>query len=106
MRVKKLNEQIVKLLAVETDTDKLVMVSEPAKWSVIINDNNTYTINNYGGFLLNNINKHDFISHKNSGKTSLENLNIIDCINYMGVYTFCYKYKSIETYTKFNTKFR
>lgn len=81
---KELDEQIIKLLAVESD--KLIMICEPCKWDVTINDTNSYKINRYGGFLLNSINKIDFISKSqtNSGEIKLDNFNIIDCINYLG----------------------
>nr|QWO71405.1 RNA polymerase [Termitomyces sp. K1Ag] len=83
-----LDDKIVKLLGV--DTEKLVMICEPSKWDVSIIDSDRYIINEYGGFLLNSINKNDFISksQKNSGATKLDNLKIIDTINYLGSIPF------------------
>lgn len=80
----KLEDQIVKLLAV--DTEKLVMICEPCKWEITINDTKSFNINKYGGFLLNNINKNEFLNQSfiNNGKTTLHDLKIIDCINYLG----------------------
>nr|QWO71408.1 RNA polymerase [Termitomyces sp. K2P1] len=85
---KGLEDKIVKLLGV--DTEKLVMICEPSKWDVSIIDSDRYIINQYGGFLLNSINKNDFISksQKNSGVTKLDNLKIIDTINYLGSIPF------------------
>jgi hypothetical protein len=78
-----LSDEIIRLLAV--DTEKLVMISEPSKWDISISNNNDYIIKKYGGLLLNNINKKEFVSvsHKNSGKIKLNNLNIINSINYL-----------------------
>jgi DNA-dependent RNA polymerase len=80
---KKLEDQIVKLLAI--DMDKLVMICEACKWEVTIVDRKGFKIINYGGFLLNSTNKISFIndSYKNNGKTILDDVKIIDCINYL-----------------------
>nr|QWO71409.1 RNA polymerase [Termitomyces sp. T123] len=81
---KKLEDQIIKLLSV--DLEKLVMVCEPCKWNVSIDERKKFKIINFGGYLLNSINKNQFIneSYKNNAKTTLDDLKIIDCINYLG----------------------
>lgn len=80
-----IENQIIELLAVESD--KLVMICEPNKRDVTINNiDKSFEIKNYGGYLLNNNNKNQFSSQSpvNIGNIKLNNLNIINTINYLG----------------------
>lgn len=62
------------------------MISEPNKWKVTIKDRQNFKINQYGGYLLNSVNKLEFIheSYKNNGQTTLDDNKVIECINYLG----------------------
>lgn len=84
-----LENEITKMLAI--DTEKLVMICKPCKWDVTINNViKSYNINKYGGRLLNNIDKKEFInkSIKNSGQIKLDNLDIVNSINFLSSVPF------------------
>jgi DNA-dependent RNA polymerase len=86
---KGLNIEIFRAIAVYTD--KLVMIFEPNKWDVTINeDTKSFEFKKYGGLILNEETKNSFItkSHKNTGETKLENSNIIDTINFLSSIAF------------------
>jgi hypothetical protein len=54
-------------------------------------NDNTFKIKIYGGFIYNNKDKNEFIrkSHKNVISTQLNNLDIVNTINYLSSVKFC-----------------
>ena len=82
-----LKENILNIMTI--DSNLLPMIHKPEDWVYKIDSNDEYTkkytVINYGGYLSNKNNKIELIhkSYKNIGITRLNNLQIINTVNYL-----------------------
>jgi DNA-directed RNA polymerase len=92
---KKLDQNIANIIRI--DKNLMPMITKPNDWVYKLEEGE-YTVDKYGGFLLNSLNKIELIhkSKKSYGSTKLSNLDIVNTVNYLSSTKFEINKKVLE----------